>query len=402
MKTTVTFYPVDNGDCNLIEVENGPKILWDCKFRQTAENEENEDYDVINELTTSKLSKKKGLPFVDALILSHADKDHCHGFKDKIYHGDPADITDEDKKAGKILIGELWYSPRVLLEENMSDDATAFKKEAERRLELYRSTPAEANKDGNRLRIIGYADDQDLLDVADLVYVPGTKLSHVNGISYNNFRMFIHSPFKDMIEGADRNETSIAMQFRFDFDQKHPDAGKLILAGDAEWRVWEKIMSVNKEDENLHWNLFEAPHHCSWTFFSDDRERGDMNQASIDFLDMREENAFIVSSSKYISHMDSNPPCLKAKNRYIERVGKEHFVCTGGNKNGDTPTPIRFVLEKDGFRVQADAATETKLESLRNTAAIIRSGEARIDKNGNIQTETGLMHKKHNFYGENS
>ena len=43
MKTTVTFYPVDNGDCNLIEVENGPKILWDCKFRKTAESEENED-----------------------------------------------------------------------------------------------------------------------------------------------------------------------------------------------------------------------------------------------------------------------------------------------------------------------------------------------------------------------
>lgn len=402
MKTTVTFYPVDNGDCNLIEVENGPKILWDCKFRKTVENEDNKDYDVINELTASKLLKKEGLPFVDAFILSHADKDHCHGFKDKFYLGDPADITNEDKEACKILIGELWYSPRVLIEENMSDDAVAFKEEAERRLELYRSNPVEADKDGNRLRIIGYADDQDLLGVAELVYVPGTQLNYVNGKTYNNFRMFIHSPFKDMIEDADRNETSIAMQFRFDYDKKHPNAGKLMLAGDAEWRVWDQIMAVNKDEENLHWNLFEAPHHCSWTFFSDDRENGDMNQASIDFLDMREENAFIVSSSKYISHMDSNPPCLKAKNRYVERVGKDHFVCTGGNKNGDTPSPIRFVLEKDGFRVQADAATEAKLESLRNTTAIIRSGEARIDRNGNIQATIGLTHKPHNFYAENS
>ena len=351
--TTLTFYPVGNGDCNLLEIADGPKMMWDCKFINAAENDDDSKFNVIEDLLDNKLTvKKAGLPFLDAFILTHADKDHCQGFDSKFYLGDPNKISADDKSERKILIGELWYSPRVILEHNdeLSEPAKAFKKEALRRINLYKSNRAEANKDGNRIRIIGWAKEDKLEGLEERITVPGTELSEVNGKPYKNFRMFIHAPFKDSIEGEDRNETSIVMQIRIDCDGQI-DAGKVVLGGDAEWRVWDRIISLS-EDKTLKWDIFEAPHHCSWTFFSDDREEGKPNQASLDFLDKKENGAMIVSSSKFISHMDSNPPCKKAKNRYVEKVGEGNFLCTGGNKNGDAPAPVVFELSRNGFRLK--------------------------------------------------
>ena len=51
--TKITFYPVKNGDTNLIEFSDGASMLIDCKFRSEAE-EDNDDYDVINDLLTNK------------------------------------------------------------------------------------------------------------------------------------------------------------------------------------------------------------------------------------------------------------------------------------------------------------------------------------------------------------
>lgn len=349
-KTTLTFYPVDNGDCNLLEIANGPKMMWDCRFRTTAENEDESLYDVISDILENKLTaKKKGLPFLDAFVLTHADEDHCLGFDKKFYMGDPDKISEDDKSEQKILIGELWYSPRVLVEhkDELSDPAKAFKKEAERRLNLYKKDRFAANKEGNRIRIIGWAKEDKLEGLEERIIVPGNELSNVNGMPYSNFRMFIHAPFKDDIKGEDRNETSIVMQIRIDCDDKK-DAGKVVLGGDAEWSVWERIV-INSNEDTLKWGIFEAPHHCSWSFFSDNREEGEPNQTSLDFLNKKENSAKIVASSKYISHMDSNPPCKKAKNRYVEIVGEGSFFCTGGNKKGDTPAPVVFELEKNGF-----------------------------------------------------
>lgn len=350
-RTTLTFYPVDNGDCNLLEISDGPKMMWDCRFRETAEEDNQESqYDVIADLLDNKLKKKKkGLPFLDAFVLTHADKDHCHGFDKKFYLGDPDMVSDDDKNYKKILIGELWYSPRVLTEhkDELSEPAKAFKKEAERRLNLYKKDRQAADKDGNRIRIIGWVNDEKLIGMEERIVAPGNEINEVNGQTYDSFQIFIHAPFREDIKGEDRNETSIVMQIRIDCGDKK-DAGKVILGGDAEWRVWEKIVEES-DDKNMVWGVFEAPHHCSWSYFSDDREEGKPNQASLDFLDKRESSGMIVSSSKYISHKDSNPPCVKAKNRYVEIVGEGNFFCTGGNKKDDKPAPVVFELESNGF-----------------------------------------------------
>lgn len=350
MKTFISFYPVGCGDCNLLEIENGPKMMWDCRFTNAAEENDETTFNVIDDLLSCRLTQKvEGLPFLDAFILTHADKDHCQGFDKKFYLGNPDDISESDKEEQRILIGELWYSPRVIVEheDEVSEPAQAFKNEAERRLKLFKENPEEANKDGNRIRIVGWAKEDKLEGAEDRIVVPGSEIAEVNGKVYTNFRIFIHAPFKDFIDG-DRNETSIVMQIRIDCDGKK-DAGKLFMAGDAEWSVWEEIMANTTDESKLAWNLLEAPHHCSWSFFSDDREKGEMNDASVSFLNHHEDGAIIVSSSKRIISQDSNPPCLKAKNRYVDKVGRDNFYCTGGENKDEKPQPLTFRLTRDGF-----------------------------------------------------
>lgn len=369
MKHSLKFYPVGNGDCSLVNIGGAnKKMMFDCNFRQKAEDEDDEMYDVLNDLLSNELTTiKSGLPFLDAFLLTHPDEDHCRGFEEKFFLGDPEDIKDADKKCNKILIGELWYSPRVFEEysSDLSSDAKAFKREADRRMNLYKSDKKKADSDGNRIRIIGWTDNKKLEGVTDRIVVPGNLISEVNGSKCSHFEMFIHAPFKDDIENADRNETSIVSQLRFKAGKG--EIVRVFLAGDAEWHVWQRIMDITKDDDYLNWDLLEAPHHCSYTFFADNRD-DDPNQASIDFLDKREAGAFVVASSNVIKKNSNNPPCQKAKNRYTERVGDSNFFCTSEENDGDEQKPIVFEIDEDGLQLKEDKAkAKTIIPPVRDT-----------------------------------
>ena len=356
MKHSIKFYPVGNGDCSLITIGGAnKKMMFDCNFRQKAEDDNDEMYDVLGDLLDNELTTKKcGLPFLDAFLLTHPDQDHCRSFADKFYLGDPDAVSPSAKDEKKILIGELWYSPRVFEEQtgDLNADAKAFKKEAKRRMALYKSDPRKADKDGNRIRIIGWTDNPDLKGLEDRIVTPGNTISEVNGTNCRYFEMFIHAPFKNDISGEDRNMTSIVSQLRFDSEKEHQVA-RIFLAGDTEWRIIEEIMDKTSDDNNLKWDLLEAPHHCSYKFFADDRE-DDPNQKSLDFLEKRESNAFVISSSKVVKQNSDNPPCQKAKNRYIDRVGKSNFLCTSGTSEDESDKPIIFVIDNDGLKLLED------------------------------------------------
>lgn len=368
MKHSIKFYPVGNGDCDLVTIGGAnKKMMFDCNFRQEAEKDNDEMYDVLGDLLDNELTTKKcGLPFLDAFLLTHPDQDHCRGFADKFYLGDPDAVPQSAKDNKKILIGELWYSPRVFeeLTGELNADAKAFKKEAKRRMELYKSDAKKADKDGNRIRIIGWTDNPDLEGLEDRIVTPGNTISEVNGSNCRYFEMFIHAPFKDDIDGEDRNMTSIVSQLRFKSDKKNEDIARLFLAGDTEWRIIEEIMNKTSDDNFLKWDLMEAPHHCSYKFFADDRE-DDPNQASLDFLDKKEDSAYVVSSSKVVKKNSDNPPCQKAKNRYTEKVGESNFLCTSGEKDDDVQEPIVFDIEDGEVGLHED---EKKEKESRSTA----------------------------------
>ena len=361
MKHCIKFYPVGNGDCVLVTIGGtNKKMMFDCNFRQKAEENNDDMFDVLDDLLTNEIvSKKCGLPFLDAFLLTHPDQDHCRSLADKFYLGDPDNVPKSAKDAKKILIGELWYSPRVFeeLTDELNADAKAFKKEAKRRMDLYKSDKNKADKDGNRIRIIGWTDNPDLKGLEDRIVTPGNIISEINGSSCRYFEMFIHAPFKDDIEGEDRNMTSIASQLRFKSDKNDDDIARIFLGGDTEWRIIEEIINKTSDKDYLKWDLMEAPHHCSYKFFADDRE-DDPNQASLDFLNESEDGAFVVSSSKVIKKSPDNPPCQKAKSQYTDRVGESNFFCTSGEKDDDTQTPIVFDIEYGEVILREDEKKE--------------------------------------------
>lgn len=185
-------------------------------------------------------------------------------------------------------------------------------------MDLYKSNSNKADKDGNRIRIIGWTDNPDLKGLEERIITPGNTISEVNGTSCRYFEMFIHAPFKDDIEGEDRNMTSIASQLRFMSDKYNENIARVFLGGDTEWRVIQEIMNKTSNDDYLKWDLMEAPHHCSYKFFADDRE-DDPNQASLDFLDKSEDGAFVVSSSKIVKRTPTILPARKL--RTATRIG---------------------------------------------------------------------------------
>ena len=366
MNTRITFYPVKNGDTNLIEFSDGIKMLIDCKFRSEAESD-NDDYNVIDDLLTNKLTNKKhGLPYLNAFVLTHPDQDHCLGFGKKFFldkNPEKEDPSQEDKDSKLILIGELWYSPRVFTEHegDLSDDAKAFKKEAERRMQLWKDDDSSKDKPGNRIRIIGYSDIDDLDGIPDeCITAAGEEINKVDGSHRGSYRFFIHSPFKKAIDGDSRNETSIVMQIRIDSGNTK-DVGKVFFGGDAEWRVWKKIQEKTTDSKYLEWNLLEAPHHCSYTFFSDNRE-DEPEQSSLDFLDNRVGNGYIVSSSKTIKKNSDNPPCQKAKNRYITKLDndEDYFMCT---ELEEKQKPVVFLVQNDGILLDEEETQEKETKS---------------------------------------
>ena len=265
---SITFYPVDNGDTTLIRLADETDIVIDCNIR--ANDDDEQHYDVHDRLLDDIDKDADGRPHISAFILTHPDLDHCRGFQSAFYTGPPSEYSDDDKNNGLILINELWTTPQPFSEEDdLSEDAEAFRKEAERRMELHKSGDDRRNEPGNRLRIIGSTESDDLQDLKDIVLYPGDEVDEIDGDTKDDFSFFIHAPFKADIDSDDgeRNNTSIVLQARFTVDG-FADACLVILGGDANYRVWERIVEQS-DDDTLAWDLLLAPHHCSWTFFNE-------------------------------------------------------------------------------------------------------------------------------------
>lgn len=351
---TITYFPVGNGDTSLIKLSDGTTFIIDLNVTEAASDEDDPTrYDVHAHLLKEARSDADQRPHINGYLLSHPDQDHVRGFSAVFYTGDPRKYSDRDKKAGRIIIDELWFAPRVFSpweEKDLSDDAKAFKKEAERRIAVYRRDKAEAAKPGNRIRIIGYTDNPELKGLEPLIVVPGSSINAINGSTKKDFSFFVHAPFKGDTDDEDegRNETSIVLQARFTVDGEE-GAALAIFGGDAPCAVWEKI--IDKSDEaTLTWDLFLAPHHCSWTFFSElPSEENTPSEKILDFLKKRKrKGAFIIASSKPIKDDDDNPPHYQAAELYRSVVGKDRFFCTGEHPNEKEPVPLYFRMTKNG------------------------------------------------------
>lgn len=317
-KCGLVFWPVGNGDSTTIVVDSETCLQVDLNHLEKSDDDDDASWAVVDELV-ERLPEVDGRPYLAAFALTHPDQDHCRGF---------AKLLEE------VDIGELWFTPRVFREYNkdLCDDAEDFKKEAERRVK--ETIKAEGDPGaGNRVRVFGYSDlleEDDFKDFPeDRLIVPGNEIAVIDEEDVSDkFRAFIHAPFKDD-DAGDRNDTSLGMQITL-YDESQEL--RALLFGDLSYPVLQRIFDISEADD-LAWNVFLAPHHCSkaamyWKDEDDDEEElkkhivEEMDEASL------EPNCVVSSSNPVPSSNKSgdNPPHAKAKEQY-EKI-TDSFLCT--------------------------------------------------------------------------
>jgi hypothetical protein len=306
----------------------------------------------ITRLLTIKnnLQETEGKLRLDVFVLTHPHEDHIQGFSAGFFTGDPDKYSEKDLEDKKIFIEEMWFSPRVFNNiDDLCDDAKAFKKEAERRLKLYRDAPADSPIPGNRILIIGATDEEKYGDLEAITVYPGQKQNIINGDQKEDFEIFVLGPVKNDCDDDSIGPNNTSIVFQGIFNPQSGDNVKVLFTGDAEYKVWERIAVKNEDTpENIEWDLFFTPHHCSWTFFNASGEN-DPLETSLSILENKREGARIVASSKPIKDDDCNPPSYKARGKYIDFVGKENFICLGENPNEENPEPLEITISGQGI-----------------------------------------------------
>ena len=353
------FWPVGTGDSTTILIDEDRVMQVDIRQMESS-TEEDDPHAPVVDLLVEHLPQVDGSPYLSTLVLTHPDKDHCQGF---------ADLLDQ------VTIGEIWFAPRVLSEfdEDLCDDAQAFKEEAQRRVDNAKGQIPEA---GDRVRIIGYADVLEEEEYEgfpeELLTVPGNEITEIDGEDISDaFRAFVHAPFKEDSE-AERNDTSVGLQVTLKGDNKDCRA---MLLGDLSNPTVKRIFDISKDDD-LKWNVFLAPHHCSKSVMYTTNEDGNevLDRKLMSQIEGAGEDCrYIVSSSAPVPSSNKsgdNPPHARAKNRYCEIVEDGNFICTQENPDEEAPVPVVIAVSDDGCELDSDNGSGSK-NSIDVAAAVI-------------------------------
>ena len=343
------FWPVGTGDSTTIVIDEDHVMQVDIRQMESS-TEKDDPHAPVVDLLVEHLPQVDGSPYLSTFVLTHPDKDHCQGF---------ADLLDQ------VTIGEIWFAPRVLSEfdEDLCDDAQAFKEEAQRRVGNAKVRAPEA---GDRIRIIGYAEVLEEEEYEgfpeDLLTIPGNEVTEIDGEDLSaEFRAFVHAPFKDDAE-AERNDTSVGLQVTLKGDN---ESCRAMLLGDLSNPTVKRIFDIS-DDDDLKWNVFLAPHHCSKTvmYTSDDDDKEVLDRKLMTQIEGAGEDCrYIISSSAPIPSSNKagdNPPHARANNRYFEIVEDGNFICTQEHPDEESPVPIVIAVSDDGCELNSDNGSGSK------------------------------------------
>lgn len=361
----IVFLPVGTGDSTTIVIDDEHVMQVDLHHMTDADDEDGSTHVPVIDVLQQTLPQRDGRPYLAVFALTHADADHCQGF---------GALLDSD-----ILIGELWATPRLWreyaeAEETPCEDAQRFHEEAQRRVEasLAHIEAERPIPSGDRLRVIGYDRDRDDEDhpyrnlPEEQLSFPGQTVTLIDGEDLSDcFEAFIHAPFKDDCAEA-RNDTSLAMQITL---KSSDTIGRVLLLGDLAYETVRRIFDQTKNADRLGWDVLLAPHHCSrkvmYLPLGDGRE--ELKQDILDAIeDSAGDDAYIVASSEPIPSSNKagdNPPHAKAKARYQELVGSDHFLCTQEYGGTEASQPIVFALTPEvGLELQPLQETQETSE----------------------------------------
>jgi hypothetical protein len=296
-----------------------------------------------------------GIPYLAVFGLTHPDLDHIQGFMRLL----------ELVKAGKLVIGELWFTPRIMREnsgdEAVSEEAQAFCDEAMRRVAVVCAAGEDGVGSGDRVLVIGSDEvlsEDEFKDLpARFKRRPGDDMTILDGVDLaGTFRAFFHAPFHDDSTG-ERNRTSLGMQITLADGEGD---GKVMLLGDLDYPVLKRIFT-RSDPADVAWDVFVAPHHCSKSAMYFQTEDDDAEVLHTDVVTAIGNTAgtvgYVLASSTQVPATDTdgaNPPHAKAKAQY-EPVAPTDFLCTADSGTDD---PIVFEVTTAGIALISGIATQ--------------------------------------------
>jgi hypothetical protein len=236
----LTFFPLENADCCLIDLSNGKKVLFDFGARCSPENEDDKRIDLPKYLRDDM--EAVGKTAYEVVAITHLDDDHTCG-ADEFFYLDHAECYQDDDR---FKIDTLWVPAAAITESrnDLEDGAKALQAEARYRLEhnygvrvFSRPATLEAwlKKKG-----ITLADRQHLITDAGQL-APELILAN-DGVEF-----FTHSPFgwrQNDSTVIDRNGDSLVMQATFLVATR---STKVILGSDVDHTALSDIVTVTKK-----------------------------------------------------------------------------------------------------------------------------------------------------------
>lgn len=364
MPATITFFPVDNGDMTLIELESGKTILIDVNIRASADDPDDPTRDVAKDLRKRLKRDDKGRLYVDVFLLSHPDQDHCCGLDRHFHLGSP-----EGHGGDKVLVREIWSSPLIFRRASknhpLCDDAKKFNTEAKRRVARYRASST-AVGDGDRILILGRDENGKTTDdLTGILVEVDSLITRVNGTPEPGLSARLLGPLPKSEDEAEeetlsKNHSSVIMQFTI---TATGGTSRFLTGGDAEVAIWERLWDRHRHRADwLGYDLLQSPHHCSWHSLSYDswsekREKVQVSQKARSALSQAGSGAHIVASSRPIRDDDVDPPCIRAKREYeaILKPVAGKFLCTGEYPSEKSPAPIVFEIGRYGLALKSAA-----------------------------------------------
>lgn len=364
MPVRLTFFPVGNGDMTLIQLESGRTILIDMNIRSAADDPDDDTPDVATKLRDRLKRDNAGRLYVDALLLSHPDQDHCGGLRNHFHLGPPEDWSEDDDK---ILIREMWSSPMVFRraskKHKLCDDAKAFNTEARRRVALFRDK-GDVVASGDRILILGEDENGKTDDLDDILVRVDEVFDRIDWVKDNSMAVRLLAPMpkdedEDVEEERSKNKSSTILQFSLSGDGQ-ADMCRFLTGGDAEVLIWEKLWERHAETpDNLSYDILQTPHHCSWRSLSYDSwsdlgEDAEVCDAARDALSQGRNGALIVASSNPIKDDDNDPPCIRAKREY-EDIAKDfdgEFKCVGEHPSEKKPDVLEVEVNRHGPKLK--------------------------------------------------
>jgi len=253
----VKFYPVGNGDCSQIILENGRRLLFDYCHRAEAEDPDDPRIDLA--ATLRQELEDANRKHYDVTAFTHLDDDHIAGSTDFLY----LEHSSKYQSANRIKMAELWVPAAMILEEGVTGEKRVLRQEARYRLKQGHGirvfSKPEKLKDWLESEGLGLESRGSLITDAGQL-VPGFS-TLADGVEF-----FVHSPFAKHLDGEtiQRNEAALILHATFVVAGRET---RYLMVGDSEWEVMADIVNITRNkrrDDRLKWDIYNVPHHCSY------------------------------------------------------------------------------------------------------------------------------------------